>query len=398
MLTKPDFLARIGTLNNIAPAGLNIFGNTYLVRKEMESPDALIVRSAKVGPDQFPGFAIARAGIGVNNIDVEEATRLGICVFNTPGGNARAVAELVTDMIGAQSRHVFAAVQFARSLYGYTDPHIEEMVEQKKKDFVGNQLAGKTLGVIGLGKIGVLVANLGIHQGMRVIGLDTMLTVPNAHQLSPQVELAKTLEQVLEAAHFVTVHVPLVPENKHLINGAQIPLMRNGATLVNYARREICDEKAVLAGIESGKLAAYITDFPTKELVAHPRVIATPHLGASTEESEETCAVMAARQLRDFFESGTVVNSVNFPTVELVPDRAVRTRLVVVNRDVPNMIAEITSALGENGINIARSRNESNGKIGYNLIDVNGTVPHDIVDRISAVDNVLKVRAIPMNR
>jgi len=398
MLQKPNVLTRIGVMNNVAKVGLDIFNGDYVVGQEVEKPDALIIRSAKVGPDKFPRFAIARAGIGVNNIAVDDATKLGICVSNTPGGNARAVAELVMAMIGAQARQAFSAVQFARSLYAYSDEQIEEIVERDKKKFVGYELAGRTLGVIGLGRVGVLVANLGLQKGMRVIGFDSFLTVPNALQLNREVEIAKTLEQVLEAAHVITVHVPLVPANKHLINGAQIELMREGATLVNYARREICDDEAILAAINPGKLAAYITDFPTKEFVAHPRVIATPHLGASTEESEENCAVMAARQLRDFFETGAVVNSVNFPTCELVPDRVVRTRLVVVNRDVPNMIAEITSALGKSGINIARMRDESNGEIGYNLIDVNGVVPADIIERISAVDNVLKVRAILMNR
>lgn len=402
MLQKSSTLTRVGFMNNVAQAGLDVFVGNYIVRKDMREPDLLLLRSAKVNTTDFPGvFAIARAGIGVNNIDngdFKKATEHGICVFNTPGGNARAVAELVMTMIGARSRQIFGAVQFVRGIGEQTDELIEEIVEKEKSKFVGRELGGKTLGVIGLGRIGVLVANLAIQKGMQVVGYDSFITVHNALELSKGVKYVKTLDQLLEDANIITVHVPYTPENKHLIGAEQIGQMRNGTMLVNYARRGICDDAAVLAGIESGKLSSYITDFPTADLLRNPKVVATPHLGASTEESEEKCAVMAARQLLDFWVTGTVVNSVNFPTVELIPDRAVQTRLVVVNKDVPNMIGAITGALGESGVNISRSRNESNGVIGYNLIDINTVVAAEVIDKIGAVDHVLRVRAIPMNR
>lgn len=399
MLQANTALARIGVMNNIAKAGLDVFNGAYRVGKDVSSADALIVRSAKINTADHPGvFAIARAGIGVNTITVDDATQRGICVFNTPGANARAVAEIVMTMIGAESRQIFPAVQFVRSLPDLDDAQLDQMVEKEKSKFVGHELAGKVLGVIGLGKIGVLVANLGLQKGMKVVGYDSFLTVPNALQLSHEVNLAKSIDQVLSAADIVTLHVPYNPDTKHLIDDVRLVLLKDGAVLANFARKEICDDEAVLAALQNGKLRTYITDFPTSRYKNHPKVIPTPHLGASTEESEDNCAIMAAKQLRDFFENGTVINSVNFPTCELVPDRAVRTRLVVVNRDTPGMIASITTALSRDGINISRSRNESNGTIGYNLVDVNDDVPPHVIAKILQVPDILKVRAIPMNR
>ena len=400
MLQQPLATFKIGTMNIIAKAALDLFAPPFVVHEGIQdSDDALFIRSAKVDTAQFPNiYAIARAGINVNDITVDDATNRGVCVFNTPGGNARAVAELVITMIGAQARQLFKAIHFARSLYAYTDECIDEKVEQYKSKFIGHELAGRILGVVGLGRIGILVANLGLQKGMRVIGYNSFLTVPNALQLSKDVEVRKSLEQVLDTADVITLHVPLTTETRHLISAPQIERMRKGTILVNYARREVCDDEAVLAAIESGKLEAYLIDFPTKDFVSNPDVIPTPHLGESTEESEENCAVIAARQLKDFFDSGTIMNSVNFPTIEMIPDRFVKTRIVVVNRDVPNMIAAITSVLGTSGFNIIRSHNEGNGKVGVNLIDIGVDVPPEIVDTIRAIDDVLKVRAIPMNR
>jgi len=398
VLFQPQGQIEIGLFNRIAEAGLKLLGDGYLVRDKLENPDAILVRSEKIDTDKYPNLiAIARAGAGVNTITVDKATARGICVFNTPGANSNAVAELVMTMIGAQMRNLFEAAQFVRTNLHFDLPRIEAFIEANKKKFVGRELFGQTLGVIGLGHIGVRVANLGVQKGMKVIGFDAYLTLENAHQLNKDVQLATSMEVILEEADVITVHVPLTETTRNLIGATQIDRMKRRPMLVNYSRRGIYDEKALFEAFESDKVASYISDFPNPELL-HPKVIFTPHVGASTEESEEKCAEMAVLQLKAFLESGTVTNSVNFPPTELVAGQNVHTRLVVVNRDVPNMIATITGALGEKNINITGIINHSNEQIGYNLIDVASEVSPEILSDIENIVDVLNVRPIVMKK
>ena len=369
---------RILVLNNVSEAGLQLFADPENVNKNVVDPEAIILRSAKLDTDDYPSLlAVARAGAGVNNVSVAKATEKGVCVFNTPGANANAVAELVFTMLGLYARCVGQALRFTQTLDG-DDATITAKVEAEKAKFSGFELAGKTIGVIGLGKIGVLVANAGIKQGMRVVGYDAFPTLTNMHQLSAGVEIARRMEEVVGSADILSVHVPLSPKTKHLIDAKQITLMKPNCILINYARDGIFDDGAVIEALNLGKVATYITDFPTSALLANQKVICTPHLGASTAESEENCAVMACRQLKNYLEYGVVNNSVNFPVVEMFPSNTTRTRLAIVNKDVPNMIAVITGALGEAGVNIQAFANESNGKIGYNLIDLEVEVGDEV--------------------
>jgi len=385
---------RILVLNNIAPAGLDIFEGQMELGAGVSNPTAIIVRSAKVETNSYPDLvAVARAGAGVNNISVEQATESGVCVYNTPGANANAVAELVFTMLGVHFRKVPQALDFMKSVIG-DDEKISSRVEFQKSQFSGFELAGKTLGVIGLGKIGVLVANAGVQKGMKVIGYDPFPTFANMHQLDPRVEVVRQMEEVLPAADVLSVHVPFSAKTKHLIGAAQLALVNPDCVLMNYARDGIYDDAVVLEALKAGKAEAFITDFPTQALLGQDRVICTPHLGASTAESEENCAVMAAKQLKNYLEYGVVQNSVNFPTVEAFPAQTVRVRLTVVNKDVPNMIAEIASTIAAAGINIHKLVNESNGKIGYNLVDLEVDIDDATVDQIRRLPNVLKVRVL----
>jgi len=278
----------------------------------------------------------------------------------------------------------------------YDAERLEKIVEDNKARFVGRELTAQTLGVVGLGQVGVRVANLGVQKGMRVVGFDTHLSIQNAHQLDRKVELMKKLDDLLALSNIITVHVPLTDATSNLIGAVQIERMQNGTMLVNYSRKGVCDDAAVLAGIEGDKIGSYVSDFPTPELLRNTKVICTPHLGASTEESEDKCAEMAVRQLKAFLETGSVTNSVNFPTLELMPKPNVRTRLVVVNRDVPKMIATITGAIASEGVNITGYVNDGNGVIGYNLIDIESEVSPEVLSRINQTPDVLNVRAIPM--
>lgn len=387
---------KVKTLNNISAQGLKLFGESYSVGGEEGSPDALLVRSAQVDTDAFDSIlAVARAGAGVNNISIDKATEKGVCVFNTPGANANAVAELVFIMLGLCARNIHRSLEFSQSLAGESDDKVlNEKVEKGKSRFVGFELAGKTLGVIGLGKIGVLVANAGLQHGMDVIGYDPFPTLGNVHLLKPQAELAHRLEDVLKKADVISVHVPLSEKTRHLISGPQLAAAKNGVILMNYARKGIYDDAAVLEGIEAGKVGAYVTDFPHKSLLGREKVLCTPHLGASTAESEENCAVMAVTQMKNYLEFGVVTNSVNFPIVETFPAGATQTRLVVINKDIPNMIADITKVLGGAGVNIQSMTNASNGKVGYNIIDLETGVPEGLVAAIRDLPNVLRVRVL----
>ncbi|HKP95460.1 MAG TPA: phosphoglycerate dehydrogenase [Fibrobacteria bacterium] len=391
---------KIKTLNNISPQGLKLFGDSYSVAGDTASPDAVLVRSAIVDTDEIPGMlAIARAGAGVNNITLDKATDKGVCVFNTPGANANAVAELVFIMLGIHARKIHKSLEFSNGLAAEADDKaISEKVEKGKAGFSGFELQGKTLGVIGLGKIGVLVSNAGLQHGMRVIGYDPFPTVANVHLLNPRVEVAHKLDEVIAQADVLSVHVPLSDKTRNLIGEAQLKKAKSGVILMNYARKGIYDDAAVIAALDAGKVGGYISDFPSKALLGRPNVICTPHLGASTAESEENCAVMAVNQLRNYLEYGIVANSVNFPGIEIYPEDSTRTRLVVINKDVPNMIAQITQVIGKAGLNIVSFTNASNGKVGYNIIDLETDLSDALVESIKAIGNVVRVRVLRFAR
>ncbi len=391
---------KIKTLNNISQQGLKLFGDHYAVAGDTSSPDAVLVRSAIVDTDEIPSMlAIARAGAGVNNISIEKATDKGVCVFNTPGANANAVAELVFIMLGIAARKIHKSLEFTQGLSAEADDKaISEKVEKGKANFSGFELQGKTLAVIGLGKIGVLVSNAGLQHGMNVIGYDPYPSIANVHLLNPRVEIAYKLDDVIAQADVISVHVPLSDKTRNLIGEAQLKKAKQGVILMNYARKGIYEDAAVIAALESGKVSHYINDFPSKALLGRPNVICTPHLGASTAESEENCAVMAVKQLRNYLEYGVVTNSVNFPVSEVYPDEATRTRVVVINKDVPNMIAQITQVIGKAGLNIVSFTNASNGKVGYNIIDLDKDLPEPLVETIKGIGNVVRVRVLRFPR
>ena len=391
---------KIKTLNNISQQGLKFFGDNYQVSGDAGTPDAVLVRSAIVDTDEIPSMvAIARAGAGVNNISIDKATEKGVCVFNTPGANANAVAELVFIMLGIAARKIHKSLEFSQSMAAEADDKIiNEKVEKEKSKFSGFELQGKTLGVIGLGKIGVLAANAGLQHGMTVIGYDPFPTVANVHLLNPRVSITPKLDDVIAQADVITVHVPLSDKTRNLVGEAQLKKAKPGVILMNYARKGIYDDAAVVSALDSGKVGFYINDFPSKALLGRPNVLCTPHLGASTAESEENCAVMAVNQLRNYLEYGIVANSVNFPVIEAYPDESTRTRVVVINKDVPNMIAQITQVIGKAGLNIASFTNASNGKIGYNIIDLDKDMPEALVESIKAIGNVVRVRVLRFAR
>ncbi|MBI4680826.1 MAG: 3-phosphoglycerate dehydrogenase [Nitrospirae bacterium] len=388
-------LYRIKLLNNIAKEGIEMLGADYPVNADEQNPDGILVRSSQVNTDDYPSLlAVARAGAGVNNITVEKATEKGICVFNTPGANANAVAELVFIMLGISARNIHLAINFCRGLAGLTDKEVTKQIESQKAVFRGFELAGKTLGILGLGKTGIRVANSGIDRQMQVIGFDPFPSLENIHNLYPEVRLARSWREVLEHADVLSLHMPLNDKTRSFINAEILKRLPEGAILVNYARGPLIDEAAVLAALDSGRLAGYITDFPTASMLLHPKVISSPHLGASTEESEEHCACMAVQELRAYLEYGTVSHSVNFPTVESIPSDNVHTRLIMINRDVPGMIGFASQKIGGRGINISSYLNESNGTVGYNIIDLESPIPDDVVKEITAHKDVIRIRTI----
>ena len=385
--------------NVIAREGLDLLGKQFSVSEDEEDPQGILVRSAKVNTDSYDSLlAVARAGAGVNNISVDRATERGICVFNTPGANANAVVDLVFPMIGVWQRNIYRGIQFCESLKELEGDQVDGEVEQQKSAFRGMEIAGKTLAVIGLGQIGVRLANGGVHRFMKVKGFDPKPVLSNIHMLLPDVELVNSLDEAIGKADIVSLHVPLVEKTRNLVNREFIARMKKGALLVNYARGGIVDQGAVLEALDSGRLKGYIADFPTEALIGHDRVLLTPHLGASTSESEENCAMMAVREMSNYLLYGNITNSVNFPNIEMIPSDLVRTRLIVINRDVPGMIAFITNVLGDNQINIDSYKNESNGTIGYNIIDMEADVPDTIVDLIKANDDVIRTRVISFSR
>jgi D-3-phosphoglycerate dehydrogenase len=385
---------KILTLNNISVVGLERFPReSYEIASEIQHPDAILLRSFKMHGMAIPATlkAVGRAGAGVNNIPVAELSKLGIPVFNAPGANANAVKELVVAGMLLACRNICQAWDFARNLEG-EDESIHKQAEAGKKDFVGFELPGRTLGVIGLGAIGIKVANVAIDLGMRVIGYDPKITVQSAWRLSSEVQQAVSLDDMLSKVDFVTFHVPLTDETRNMISADRLKRMKDGAVILNFAREGIVDTAAVCAAIDAGKIYAYVCDFPGKQLKSHKRVIALPHLGASTDEAEENCAVMVADQVRDYLEHGNIFNSVNFPEVHM--PRTEGFRVAIANANVPNMVGQISTAMAKSGLNIIDLLNKSRGEIAYTLADVDRKIPDEVVENLRKIDGVLNVRVI----
>jgi len=387
----------VKTLNKISSKGTDLFGKNYSFGDSIDNPSAILVRSAQVDTDSFSGdlLAVARAGAGVNNITIDKASAKGVCVFNTPGANANAVAELVFTTLGIALRNIHKSLAWIGSLQGKEDKEISEAVEKNKSAFVGTELAGKTIGVVGLGKIGVLVANGAIGRGMHVVAYEPYPSIGNMFMLNNTVKVVQSLDDVIATADVLTVHVPFMPATKNLLNETNLANFK-GSYLLNFARNGIVSEAGVSAFLAKSKSNAYLTDFPSKADLANEQVISFPHLGASTEEAEENCAVMAVEQLKDYLELGIVHNSVNFPAVESHPSSSTKHRVIVINKDVPNMIALISKVFGDAGINISSFKNESNGKIGYNLVDMDTAVPQSLIDSLKKIEQVIRVRVIEL--
>lgn len=385
---------KILTLNNISVAGLErLPRDRYEIASEIQHPDAILLRSFKMHDMEIPPTlkAVGRAGAGVNNIPVDKLSKLGIPVFNAPGANANAVKELVLAGMLLAARNICQAWDFSRNQQG-DDATINKAVEAGKKNFVGFELPGRTLGVIGLGAIGVKVCNAALALGMKVIGYDPDITVQRAWQLSSEVQQANSVDDLLNRSDFVTFHVPLIDATRHMINADRLKSMKKGVVLLNFARSGIIDDQAVVEALDSGKVYAYVCDFPSNLLKNHPRVITLPHLGASTAEAEENCAIMVADQVRDYLEDGTVLNSVNFPEVSM--PRTEGFRLAVVNANVPNMLGQISTVLAEAGHNILDMLNKSRGELAYTLVDVETAMGDACLDRLRAIQGVLSVRTL----
>ena len=385
---------KIQTLNNIAVVGLDrLPRDRYEVASEITHPDAILVRSAKMQASEIPPSvqAIGRAGAGTNNVPVEAMTARGVAVFNAPGANANAVKELVIAGMLIAARNIGQAWRFARELEG-DDTAIHQAVEAGKKQFVGFELPGRTLGVIGLGAIGVKVANAARSLGMRVVGYDPTITVQRAWQLESDVQPALSIDDLLSRSDFVTFHVPLTDDTRRMINAERLRTLRKGAVLLNFSRDGIIDDDAVVTALDQGHLYAYCCDFPSNLLKDHPRVITLPHLGASTREAEENCAVMVAEQVRDYLENGNVTNSVNFPEINLPRNGGYR--MAIVNSNVPNMVGQISTDLAAAGLNILDMLNRSRGDVAVTLIDIDQRCPDDTVQQLRSIDGVLSVRCL----
>jgi D-3-phosphoglycerate dehydrogenase / 2-oxoglutarate reductase len=387
---------RVLMLNSISVRGLErLPRDRYEVASEIGHPDAVLLRSADMHSMTLPDsvVAVARAGAGTNNIPVAALSKRGIPVFNAPGANANAVKELVVTAMFIAARNVCQAWRFVRELPGTDEHALEEAVEKGKKQFVGYELPGRTLGVVGLGAIGVEVANAAHALGMKVLGYDPQITVQRAWQLSSGVEQALSIDDLFSRSDMVTCHVPLVEATRGLVNASRIRLLKPGAAVLNFARAPIVIEADVIAALDSGHLSAYVCDFPSVRIKDHPRVVALPHLGASTGEAEENCALMVVDTLRDFLEHGNVRNSVNFP--EAVLPRVPGTqRMAIANANVPNMVGQISTALADAGLNIVDLLNKSRGEIAYTIIDVEAPPPPGLLERIGSIEGVLSARAL----
>jgi D-3-phosphoglycerate dehydrogenase len=390
-----DSRFEILVLNQISPVGLKrLPPERYTVGKEAARPDAILVRSADMHAMAIaPSVkAIGRAGAGTNNIPVTEMSKRGVPVFNAPGANANAVKELVLAGMLIAARNLVPAVRFVAGLRG-NDETIARQVEDEKKRFAGVELPGHTLGVIGLGKIGSLVADAAIRLGMNVLGYDPEITVDAAWSLPSQVRKAHSVEEVLKGSHFVTLHVPLTKATRALVNADRLAAVRAGAILLNFSREGIVDDAAVVEALDAHRLKAYVTDFPTARLAGHPGVVGLPHLGASTREAEDNSAMMVADQIRNYLEHGTIRNAVNFPDVLM--DREAPFRIAIANANVPNMLGQISTAMARTGLNIHNMLNKSKGEMAYTLVDVDSRVPDETIDAIRRIDGVLAVRYLP---
>lgn len=384
---------KICTLNKIAACGTARFGAGYQVGEELQGADGVLVRSAAMHDMALPEslLAIARAGAGVNNIPVEDCSAKGIVVFNTPGANANAVKELVLAGLFLSSRRIVEGANWAQTLKGEGDA-VGKLVEKGKSAFAGPELKGKKLGVIGLGAIGVLVANAAVALGMDVYGYDPFLSVDAAWRLSRAVHHAATLEEIYAQCDYITVHVPLTADTTGMLGKDAFAVMKDGVRILNFARAGLVDSKAMLAALESGKVAAYVVDFPTAEMLDVKNVLAIPHLGASTPESEDNCAVMAADELTDYLENGNITHSVNFPDMKVA--RSGDARICVLHKNVPNMLAQISAVVSAVGINIASMTNKSRKELAYTVLDIEGTAKEAVIRDILAIHDVIRVRLL----
>jgi len=383
---------KILTLNNIAVEGLRrLPRERYEVASEIAHPDAILLRSHNMHDMNIPETvaAVGRAGAGTNNIPCDALAHRGVPVFNAPGANANAVKELVIGGMLMGARNLANAREYVKTLTE-TGDDLKKAVEAGKKQFVGFELPGKTIGVIGLGAIGVEVANAALALGMKVVGFDPAITVTNAWQLSSGVEQEETLDQLFQHADFVTCHVPLLDATRSMVTADRLALMNDGGVLINFARGGVVDDAAALAALDSGKLHAFVTDFPTPELIAHPKVVALPHLGASTGEAEENCAIMVAENIKDYLENGNIRYSVNYPHARM--PRLDAWRITIANRNVPNMVGQISTRIADAGLNIEDLLNKSTGDLAYTIVDVNGEPSDELLGALRSIDGVLALR------
>lgn len=385
---------KIQTLNAISKKGLSRLPEGYTVSNDVADPDAILVRSQVMHEMPIPAsvLAIGRAGAGTNNIPTKAMSERGVVVFNAPGANANAVKELVIAGMLIGTRNIGPALKFVGGLHG-DDESLHKQVEAGKKHYVGHELRGSTLGVIGLGAIGSMLAESAIQLGMNVIGFDPEITVDAAWRLPSQVRKAVSIDELVKRADFISLHVPLLPSTKDLINAERIKLMKKGCILLNFARDGIVNEQAVLDGLNESRIHAYVCDFPSNLLRQHPRFVALPHLGASTEEAEENCAIMVADQVGDYLENGNILNAVNFPNISMPRESSFR--LAIANANVPNMLGQISTTLAGAGLNIHNMVNKSRGDLAFTLVDVETAVPQAVIDQLSAINGVLRVRYLP---
>ena len=385
---------QIKTFNKISPVGLNRFDSAaYNVGDSVENEDGILVRSAKLLDYEFPANlkAISRAGVGVNNIPIDRCSEAGIAVFNTPGANANAVKELVLCAMLMASRDVTGSIRWVREQVA-NDVDVTTVVEKGKSAFIGPELYKKTLGVIGLGAIGSLVANVALDLGMDVYGYDPFLSVDAALRLDRHVHVVKDISELYKRADYITIHIHYTDKTRHMINAAAIGQMKRGVRFINLARGEIVEDEAMLSALDTGKVAAYVTDFPNNKLVRAPHVVAMPHLGASTPESEQNCAAMAVDELKDYLENGNIKNSVNFPNVHM--ERSGVERLCIVNRNVPAMLANITTLLAKDHVNVENMTNKSRGDYAYTMVDLGAKVDEKVIQDVKDLDGVIRVRVI----
>jgi len=385
-------MVKVQTLNNISPVGLEKLPREgYEVSSEMTNPDAILVRSAKMHDMEIGDNlkAVGRAGAGVNNIPLDKMSDKGVVVFNAPGANANAVKELVISSMLLSSRNICQAWSYVN---GLPLDNLKTAIEDGKKNYAGSELPGKTLGIVGLGAIGVQIANAAHALGMKVIGFDPSITIKSAWKLSAEVEQALSVDELFSQSDFVSFHVPLVEGTKNLLNEERIALLPEGATILNFARDGIIDEDALIAALEAGKVKYYVTDFPIDDKKDHERVIALPHLGASTAEAEDNCAIMVANQIKDYLENGNILNSVNFPEAKM--PRAGKERLAITHKNIPNMVGQISTAVADAGANIIDMLNKSRDDVAYTLIDLESEISDTVIGNLKQIEGILTVRGL----